>query len=230
MENAKPLRIALFAWLLSPQALFAAADSTVFIRGGLSSIGFESDAPSARLKTERGGGLHLSGGLRLASGLAVRADLVGSEHDGGTLCAAGGCGSFDDDLDFGEGRLVVLYAPTLSDAVSLEIGGGIESFSAEAPSLGFESAAAGLVVESALVFLRGKTFRFRLGLALMSLEDDDADQRLSGGEFSAGFVKTFGSIDLGAMFRGLHLQGDGAGSPETDVGEVRLTLGTTWDL
>jgi len=225
------IRIAAIALLLIAPSSHAADGSTAFIRGGLSSVGFKSDAPGARLEADRGGGLNLSGGLRLDNGFAVRADFVGSTHDGGTACiSGGGCGSFDDDLELGEGRLVFLYAPMLSDTVGLEVGGGFESVSAEVPSLDYESKSGGLVLEGALVFLRGDTFRFRLGLALLGLEDDETNEDVSGGELSAGFIADVGSVDLGAMIRGLHLEGDDPDSAETDVGELRLTIGTTWGL
>src|SRR5688500_2107340 len=108
------IRMAAFTLLLAPQALFAADGSTAFIRGGLSSVGFEQDAPDGALEADRGGGLNLSGGLRLDNGFALRLDAVGSEHDGGTVCVTGvGCGEFDNDLELGEGRLVFLYAPLL---------------------------------------------------------------------------------------------------------------------
>lgn len=224
------IRIAAFALLLAPQSLVAAEGSTAFFRGGLSSVGFEQDGPDGALEADRGGGLNLSGGLRLDNGFALRVDLVGSEHDGGTACVTGvGCGEFDNDLELGEGRLVFLYAPMLSDTLMLEVGGGFESISAEVPSLDFESNTGGIVLEGSLVFLTSETWRFNLGLAFMGLENDETDEDVSGAEFRAGFIATVGSgVELGAMLRGLHLESDD--KVESDVGELRLTIGTTWDF
>ena len=228
------IRIAAFALLLAPQALFAAEGSTAFVRGGLSSVGFEqNDSPRTySLKADDGGGLNLSGGLRLDNGFALRADFVGSSHDGGRLCVSGlGCGNFDDDIDVGEGRLVFLWAPQLSEHVMLEVGGGFESISADTGDV--ESKIGGIVLEGSLVFPATEVWTFNVGLALMSLEDDDTHEDVTGGEFRAGVIADVGPVEIGAMLRGLGLEqddDDSSSTIETGVGELRLTIGGSWGL
>jgi hypothetical protein len=225
------IRFAIVGLLLLPQAAHAAEGSTAFVRGGLSSVGFESSASSYRFEAEDGGGLNLAGGLRLANGFAVRAELVGSKHDGFRFCADGlGCGKFDEEVSVGERRLVFLYAPMLSERVMLEVGGGLESISSDTGDV--ESKAGGLVAEGNVVFLTSEAWRFNIGLALMGLEDDDTNEGVGGGEVRVGFVARAGSVELGAMLRALHLEqdDDDSSGSETDVVELRLTLGTSWDF
>lgn len=205
--------------------------SQFFINGGLTTTGLEiTSSTGSRLEPERGAGLNLSFGIHTAAGLVARARFSGTHHEGLTSCTPVCVYGPTVESDTREARYALLYSPPSETSVAFELGGGYTKLRYEIPSLGYDTRSDGPVVEGALLFALNDAARIDVGAAALFLEDDTG-QDVDGGEFHAGITIYTQPIELGAVIRGVHLESQNSGvTTETDIGEIRLTLGGRFDL
>lgn len=194
-----------------------------YIRGGISSVGFEiSDSAGDSLELDRGVGPSFVGGLQFANGIGVRANYVKAGHKGGTACS-GGCVSFSDNVDTSETRIGVLYSPKIQQTVGFEVGLGLEALKLEDEKID------GPFLESALLLKAGQITTIDIGLGIFDLEADDGTG-FEGAEFRLGALAKFSAGgEIGARVRRVHLENDDFGiTTELDFTEIGITLGASF--